>query len=175
MPIKQTTLNGEPLNGPICFPSSFVRRVSSTLPFSLPFYSSNKPISPSLSPYTSHYFTSQKMYIPTRGKHRSDVRFSQKLSLSLSLVSRRRGPFHEFRAATRKSRKDIVCREWRRKNERVEIQTGLNRAKGERSNVTALTARHHDAATGADWTVIAFWVRLIDMGTRGGSWNMPPA
>lgn len=97
------------------------------------------------------------------------------LSLSFFLVSRRLGPFHEFREATRKSRKDIVCREWRRKNERVEIQTGLNRAKGERSNVTALTARHHDAATGADWTVIAFWVRLIDMGTRGGSWNMPPA
>lgn len=101
--------------------------------------------------------------------------FPETVSFSLSLVSRRRGPFHEFRAATRKSRKDIVCREWRRKNERVEIQTGLNRAKGERSNVTALTARHHDAATGADWTVIAFWVRLIDMGTRGGSWNMPPA
>lgn len=33
--------------------------------------------------------------------------------------------------------------------------------------ITALTARHHDTATGADWTVIAFWVRLIDMGTGG--------
>lgn len=40
--------------------------------------------------------------------------------------------------------------------------------KRKRKDITAQTARHHDAATGADWTVIAFWVRLIDMGT--GRW-----
>jgi len=34
-------------------------------------------------------------------------------------------------------------------------------------DITVQTARHRDAATGTDWTVIAFWVRLIDMGTGG--------
>lgn len=43
----------------------------------------------------------------------------------------------------------------------------LVRGETRKESVTALTARHRDAATGADWTVIAFWVRLIDMGTSG--------
>lgn len=51
----------------------------------------------------------------------------------------------------------------------------VERGGGRKESVTAVTARHHDAATGADWTVIAFWVRLIDMGTRGGGWDTPPA
>lgn len=73
----------------------------------------------------------------------------------------------------------IVAEEQRReKNKRgmVERQTtGDARGGRRKESVTALTARHHDAATGADWTVIAFWARLIDMGTRGGGWNTLPA
>ena len=105
MPIKQTTLNGEPLNGPICFPSSFVRRVSSTLPFSLPRLS--------LSPvYLSLFRIPGKRTSPTeRGKHRPKTwDFPRNYrSLSLSLWSRPLGEDHSqvSRGATRNSRKDI--------------------------------------------------------------------
>lgn len=60
-------------------------------------------------------------------------------------------------------------------NRRGKRRGRVERGGGRKESVTAVTARHHDAATGADWTVIAFWVRLIDMGTRGGGWDTPPA
>lgn len=77
-----------------------------------------------------------------------------------------------------KKEKEKRAREERERNSEPNPRTGRGRVErggGRKESVTAVTARHHDAATGADWTVIAFWVRLIDMGTRGGGWDTPPA